>query len=67
MMNSLTALVAKLDYPPAPVMLLSTLACCAFIFGGGYWFKRADERAKREREALKAAANSPSDGSAKIP
>jgi hypothetical protein len=55
-MVTITFLIAKLDYPSAPVMMLATLACAAFIFGGGLWFKRADERAKAERAALKAGA-----------
>jgi predicted permease len=61
-MITLTNLLAKLDYPPAPVMIVATLACAGFIFLGGFWFKRADERAKAERAALKAAATSPTDG-----
>ncbi|HLK13624.1 MAG TPA: hypothetical protein VKT78_02365 [Fimbriimonadaceae bacterium] len=57
-------LIAKLDYPPAPVMILATLACLAFIFGGGYWFRQADAKAKAERAALQAAAKN---GEAKNP
>lgn len=55
-MNTLSNLVAKLDYPSGPVMFLATAACLAFIFVGGYWFKRADERSRAEREALKASS-----------
>lgn len=43
-------LVAKLDYPPAWVMILSTLACLLFIFGGGWLFKRAAERDREARQ-----------------
>jgi len=66
-MVTITNLVAKLDYPSAPVMLLATLACSGFIFFGGLWFKRADERDKAARAALKDAATSPTNGKATNP
>ena len=66
-MWTVTHLVAKLDYPPAPVMMLATLACAAFIFVGGYWFKRADEKAKAEREALRASLTGAKNGKPTTP
>jgi hypothetical protein len=61
-MQIIMNLVAALDYPSGPIMGLATLACGGFIFGGGWLFKRADERAKAERAALKAAIQKSADG-----
>ncbi|MHB8636390.1 MAG: hypothetical protein ACYC96_07950 [Fimbriimonadaceae bacterium] len=55
-------LVAKLDYPPAWVMMLATLACTGFIFFGGLWFKRTEERVKAQRAAHRAAATTAKNG-----
>jgi hypothetical protein len=53
-MNIILTLYAKLDYPSAPVMLVSTALMVAFIWGGGLWFKRLEERSKAERQARRA-------------
>ncbi len=53
-MDSSINLIAKLDYPSPAVMLISTALMVAFIWGGGSWLKRVDERSKAERAALKA-------------
>jgi hypothetical protein len=59
-MNITTALLSKLEYPSGPVMFVSTALMVAFIWGGGLWFKRLEERAKAERAARKAKFDSES-------
>lgn len=41
-------------------MFVSTALMVAFIWGGGLWFKRLEERAKAERAARKAKFDSES-------
>lgn len=55
-MNIILSLLAKLDYPSPFVMLAAVAIMVAFIWGGGAWFKRAEQKAKAERAARIAKA-----------
>jgi hypothetical protein len=45
-------LLAVANYPSAPIMGGATLLLLAFIIGGGYWMKAAEQKARAKERAF---------------
>jgi Tfp pilus assembly protein PilO len=57
-------LLAALEYPSAPVMLVSTLVMVAFIGVGGWYYRKAGQKDLAERRAFRlkvAESKNPAD------